>query len=35
MFIEDGYSDNAPDDPFEVTDADTMLGFLKANRKAA
>ena len=35
MFIEDGYSDNCPTDPFEVSDADTMLGFLKENRKAA
>ncbi len=35
MFIEDGYSDNCPTDPFAVSDADTMLGFLKENRKAA
>jgi thioredoxin-dependent peroxiredoxin len=35
MFIEDGFSDNCPTDPFEVSDADTMLGFLKENRKAA
>ncbi len=35
MFVEDGYSDNAPDDPFEVSDADTMLNYLKAQRKAA
>ena len=35
MFIEDGYSDNCPTDPFDVSDADTMLGFLKANAKAA
>ncbi len=35
MFIEDGYSDNCPTDPFKVSDADTMLGFLKENRKAA
>lgn len=35
MFIEDGYSDNCPTDPFEVSDADTMLDFLKENRKAA
>ncbi len=35
IFAEDGYSDNAPDDPFEVSDADTMLDYLKAQRKAA
>jgi peroxiredoxin len=34
MFIEDGFSDNCPTDPFEVSDADTMLGFLKENREA-
>ena len=30
MFIEDGYSDNCPTDPFQVSDADTMLAYLKA-----
>ncbi len=35
MFIEDGMSDNCPTDPFEVSDADTMLGFLKERRQAA
>ncbi len=35
MFIEDGFSDNCPTDPFEVSDADTMMGFLKEARKAA
>lgn len=30
FFIEDGYSDNCPIDPFEVSDADTMLNYLKA-----
>ena len=30
MFSEDGYSDNAANDPFEVSDADTMLAYLKA-----
>ncbi|BCE01761.1 peroxiredoxin [Marinicellulosiphila megalodicopiae] len=29
MFIEDGYSDNCPTDPFEVSDADTVLDYLK------
>ncbi|TAD77454.1 MAG: peroxiredoxin [Oscillatoriales cyanobacterium] len=30
MFVEPGYADNAPDDPFEVSDADTMLAYLKS-----
>jgi peroxiredoxin len=30
MFVEDGFADNAPSDPFEVSDADTMLAYLKA-----
>lgn len=30
LFAEDGYSDNCPTDPFEVSDADTMLNYLKA-----
>lgn len=29
LFIEPGLSDNCPDDPFEVTDADTMLAYLR------
>ena len=29
MFIESGFEDNCPTDPFEVSDADTMLGYLK------
>jgi peroxiredoxin len=29
IFIEPGFADNAPDDPFEVSDADTMLAYLK------
>lgn len=29
MFVEDGYEDNCPTDPFEVSDADTMLNYLK------
>lgn len=28
-FIEPGYEDNCPTDPFEVSDADTMLTYLK------
>lgn len=30
VFAEDGYSDNCPTDPFEVSDADTMLNYLKS-----
>ena len=30
VFTEDGYSDNCPTDPFEVSDADTMLNYLKS-----
>ncbi|MDJ0616456.1 MAG: peroxiredoxin [Calothrix sp. MO_192.B10] len=30
MFVEPGFSDNCPDDPFEVSDADTMLAYLKS-----
>ncbi len=29
MFSEPGYSDNCPTDPFEVSDADTMLQYIK------
>ncbi|BCD95836.1 peroxiredoxin [Marinagarivorans cellulosilyticus] len=29
QFIEPGLMDNCPDDPFEVSDVDTMLGYLK------
>ena len=32
MFVEPGFSDNCPDDPFEVSDAETMLSYLKENR---
>ncbi len=30
QFVEAGFADNCPDDPFEVSDADTMLDYLKA-----
>lgn len=30
MFVEDGKDDNCPTDPFEVSDADTMLEYLKS-----
>lgn len=29
MFVEPEYADNCPTDPFEVSDADTMLTYLK------
>ena len=29
MFVEDGFGDNYPADPFEVSDADTILEYLK------
>ncbi len=31
MFVEPGFTDNAGTDPFEVSDAGTMLRFLKRN----
>lgn len=30
LFSEPGYEDNCPSDPFEVSDADTMLGYLQS-----
>ncbi len=30
MFIEPDFGDNCPTDPFEVSDADTMLNYLKS-----
>ncbi len=30
MFVEDGFSDNCGSDPFEVSDAQTMLNYLKS-----
>ncbi|GAX37526.1 peroxiredoxin [Nodularia sp. NIES-3585] len=35
IFIEPGYEDNCPTDPFEVSDADTMLGYLKQAKTPA
>ncbi|MQX35185.1 peroxiredoxin [Roseospira navarrensis] len=35
MFVEPGHDDNCPVDPFEVSDADTMLSWLKGQRAAA
>ena len=33
MFIEPGFSDDCPDDPFEVSDARTMLEYLQSLKK--
>ncbi|MEI7430467.1 MAG: peroxiredoxin [Betaproteobacteria bacterium] len=30
LFAESGFSDNCPTDPFEVSDADTMMKYLKS-----
>jgi peroxiredoxin len=30
LFAEPGYADNCPDDPFEVSDAQTMLDYIKS-----
>lgn len=30
MFVEPGFQDNCPTDPFEVSDADTMLDYLRS-----
>jgi peroxiredoxin len=35
VFIEPDFGDNCPTDPFEVSDADTMLTYLKGQAKAA
>jgi len=32
MFIEEGMSDNCEEDPFEVSDANTMLNYLEENK---
>jgi peroxiredoxin len=34
LFIEPGFSDNCPTDPFEVSDAETMLAYLQGSPKA-
>jgi len=31
LFSESGFEDNCPTDPFEVSDADTMLNYLKSH----
>jgi thioredoxin-dependent peroxiredoxin len=33
MFVEPEFGDNCPTDPFEVSDADTMLAYLKEAKK--
>jgi peroxiredoxin len=30
MFVEPGYADNSPDDPFEISGADTVLNYHKS-----
>ena len=32
MFVEEGFSDNCPTDPFETSDADTMLEYIKSRK---
>lgn len=32
LFAEPGYADDCPTDPFEVSDADTMLAYLKGSK---
>lgn len=32
IFVEPGFSNDCPVDPFEVSDADTMLNYLKENK---
>jgi hypothetical protein len=34
MFVEPGKEDNCPTDPFEVSDVDTMIGFLQQRQAA-
>lgn len=34
LFSEAGFIDDCPTDPFEVSDADTMLSYLKDNRQS-
>ena len=33
IFIEPGFGDNCPTDPFEISDAETMLKYLRENKK--
>ena len=34
MFVEEGFADNRPTDPFEASDADTMLEYKKSRKTA-
>ena len=34
MFIEPDFGDNCPTDPFEVSDADTMIAYIKGEKSA-
>ncbi len=34
MFVEPGFEDSCPSDPFEVSDADTMIAYLKGSSPA-
>jgi peroxiredoxin len=34
LFVEPGFRDNADSDPFEVSDADTVLAYLKGTESA-
>lgn len=34
MFVEPDFSDNCPTDPFEISDADTLLDYLKTAKPA-
>ena len=34
VFAEPGFSDNCPTDPFEVSDAETMLAYLRGSKAA-
>lgn len=34
LFVEPGFEDNCPADPFEVSDADTMLAYLRGSAPA-
>ena len=33
IFIEPGFGDNCPTDPFEISDAKTMLSYLKEKKE--
>ena len=33
QFIEEGFADDFPDDPFTVSDAETMLNYIKNQKK--